>query len=225
MENNYAVGLSLSFKLINTITSKSFRKSLVTLWQGAEASENIFAVNNKACNELERKIRLFERHNDISIVYNYLESLCNEHGIKVKAADKKGLIRDFTIDTYTEVSRFLRDLSSKSKPFGQMQHAQFETHELLWSLIDYLLIKDSVEKGTGHNKLDALIQKLFNTKPKAFFERGYIGDLFVADRLALHLRPKECFQIMCKRDYLSTLMVGRDQHSDQDEQYVQYKVA
>lgn len=225
MEINHTLGLSLCFKLINTLNSKSFRKSLVTLWHGAASSENIFAVNNKACKDLQRKIDMFERHDDISIAYNYLESLCSEQGIGIKAADKKGLIRDFTLDTYSEVSRFLMGFSSTVKPYGQMQYAQFETHELLWSLLDYLLIKDSVEKGTGHNKLDSLIQKFFKTKPKDFFERGYIGDLFVSDRLALHQRPSECHQIMCKRDYLSTLMVAKGQSGSNDSQYINYTVA
>ena len=225
MTDTNEIALIACFKLLNTLKAKSFRKSLKGLWRGASSSDNIFVVNNKACNELQRKIDLFERHDDIAITYLYLDELSLDLSIKVKAADKKGLMSEIDIDTYCAVSQFLMQVSQKQKYFGQLQYAQFQTHELLWSLIDYLLIKDSVENGTGHAKLDGLIQKFFKTKPKAFFERGYIADLFVADRLALHLRPKECFQIMCKRDYLSTLMVGRDQHSGQDDQYVEYKVA
>lgn len=92
MENNEKLGLSLCYKLINTLNAKSFRKSLASLWQGAAASDNVFAVNNKACSELQRKIDMFERH-DIAIVYSYLDSLATEQEIKLKLPTKKDLFK------------------------------------------------------------------------------------------------------------------------------------
>jgi hypothetical protein len=85
---------------------------------------------------------------------------------------------------------------------GELSRLMFDANELLRCLINYFLIKDTIQNGTNNKQLDDLIDHLIKIKPDSFFLRGYVCDLFVYDRLAIDASPVS--KLFCKHDYLST---------------------
>ena len=95
---------------------------------------------------------------------------------------------------------------------------------MLFLIADYFLVMDTIVNGTGFTKLDNLIQNLLTHKPKTFFERGYVKDLFIHDRISVFNSNNNIAYISCKKDYLSTLTHQSKQGLDETIFEV-YKVA
>lgn len=223
---NLSAPLALCFKLINTLSSKSFEMGLRMPWTGAGNSENIQAIQKKATSDLQRTRDRFLESNDVSKVLSYLDHLQVVKEIKLKKSEQKGLIRSLELNNYCLLNDFICNVSAAHRPFGELQSAQFECHELIRAVMDYFLMKDTVENGTGHSGLDEIVQNLLNTKPVSFFENGYNQDLFICDRLfIINGEGKKPYTIRCHKNYLSTYILGKQGNPEDDKHYDFYKVA
>ena len=126
------------------------------------------------------------------------------------------------LEEYLSVKDFLQEHSYRFKSTSQTAEAQFQLHELIGSMMDYLLIKDSIENGTGNKLLDRMMGVLLHTKPATFFEKGYLADLFVIDRISVNSDSSPKF-IQCKTQYLSTLGLKGNTNTD-DSQFMVFKM-
>jgi len=208
----------LAYKLINTLQSKTFERSLTHLWEST-SNDNVFAIQNKFCNEISRKLVSFKRHNTAQEIYSYLDHLCDVKGLKVRKSDKKGLVKSFSIKDFDLASMFVYKVSVPFRTVSEYQSSQFECHEKIGDLKNFLLAKDSVENGTGIPKLDTIIQKLIDTKSVDFFKGGYLTDLFVCDRYAMYQHPGEVVSIRCNKSYLSTHAVRDKSYKEMDPEH------
>lgn len=218
-----AQSLSFIYKLLNTVNSPSFNKQLASPWKNALHSDQIVAINTKALHEFQAKVDMFNRYHSISELHAYLDEIISTSTISIKAASKKGLMSDVTLDQYVEITAFLRQHSYGFKPTVQSSQAQFQFHELLNAMMDYLLIKDGIENGMGHIKLDSVVQSLLKTKPTTFFEQGYLSDLFILDRISVFSGNSLKF-IQCNIRYLSTTGINDDKNVD-FERFQIFKIA
>lgn len=215
MENTGAV-LILAHKLLNTMQSPSFQKSLTKLWVGAVQSDAIMTIQNKAAGGVSSKIATAKRHGDIHGAITYIEQLAAMIGVKVRKGDTKGLVNTVTPREYDDLRNFICDVSSKRMVIGELQQQQFQCHELLVAMAQYLVIKDSVENGTGISSLDAVIKTLLETKPVDFFRNGHPADIFVHDRIAMLNHPKACQILRCSKYWLSTYMLDDAKYQEAD---------
>tara|TARA_R110001583_G_scaffold18738_2_gene74230 strand:+ start:918 stop:1592 length:675 start_codon:yes stop_codon:yes gene_type:complete len=217
--------LSLAHKAINTLESSRFCGSLSrNLWTGSVECEVRLAIQQKTTDELSRKLALFHRHNGcFDDLRGYLDVLAKAKNVKLRQSDKKGLLRDWRIDHYIEVRDFIYTVSAPYRPYVEWQSHQFELHELLWSLVNLLAIKDALENGTGIPKLDDIFTHLVETKTPSFFLNGYPLDLLVINRLCLTENPKVAC-IRTHRDYLSTLTLSAEESRTKDANALYFNV-
>lgn len=196
--------LILSHKLINTIVSPSFVKGLDKPWLSNHPISKVEAVRNKVVKSIKLKISRELRDNNQSACYQYLNGFEACLGLKLSKSEKKGLVTVFVYNDYLLIDKLLREASRGIQLTGRDQAAQFECHELLSELRDFLFIKDTIENGSGHKGLDVIIEKWFSVKPVSFFANGYVSDLFISDRLACLNPEAKITHISCMKEYLST---------------------
>lgn len=206
--------LPVAFKLIKTASSKLFNRNLDKNWAKADTCSNIKVIQEKCQKEMQKALHNLSNETLIGIE-SYLDYLEKETNVKVLANSKRGLIRNAEITMHILVSKFIY-ASARQRVNGVLQRYQFECHELLHKIIDYLVIKDTVENGSGREAYDNTMHKLLTTKPNSFFERGFLGDFFITDQASSHEDP-ECNQTLCMKDYLSTWTVSTcDKNKDID---------
>jgi hypothetical protein len=224
--DNLSAPLSLCFKLINTAASSSFTSSLEKPWVGKGKQENIQAIQKKAVKDLQFVLNRFLKWGDVSQATEYLNHLQTIKGIKLNKAEKKGLVRAITLDEYVCLNSFICNVSGDYRPIGATQSAQFDCHEVVRCIMDYLLIKDTVENGAGHQGLNNVIKSLIENKESEFFLNGYIADLFIIDRVILLSGSNRYKYLRCNRKYLSTqTLVEKSANAEDAKHYEFYKVA
>lgn len=195
-----SLALAMCYRLITTFRSVSFQRSLNKPWVGA--SDNIRTIQKKRAAELLRRYEwnlLGEYKNIIA----YLDMLGEVKDISVKKSNRTGLCLSLDIDTFVLLRRFVCDVSGNYRATGAMQSAQFNFHESLHEIMAYLLLKDTLESGTGHSALDKMVRAVLDNKPTSFFETGYVDDL-VLDRLEMMKNDSTTKYIGCFSDRLST---------------------
>lgn len=223
MDNIFS-SVVLCFKLLNTVVSSKFQKSLSKPWVGADSNQRVAAIQEKATLELKRIMKIYFKNLDRTNADGYLESLLEHKKISVRKSDKKVIVSNFGVDEYSLVRDLICRESSRYQVFGKLASDKFECHELLNEIINYLLIKDSVENGTGIKTLDSVISTLLLSKPISFFSEGYINDLFISDRIALHSSSDGSKFIRSYRGKISTCIV-EEVDANNSDQYEYFKVA
>ncbi|TNC80809.1 MAG: hypothetical protein C9356_11845 [Oleiphilus sp.] len=216
--------LSLFFRLINTLHAPSFKQRIKRPWKGAQ-NANRKAIQEKATSDLCFLVRNFGTPDDLKAAHMYLKALGEHLGVTVKAAATKGLIKGMSLPDYQQVEHFLCHVSAVYRPVGELGAFQFACHEQIRALMDYFLLKDSLENGTGHEGLDKLIAKLITNKSPVFFSSGYLTDIFVIDRIVLSKPDSAVRFIRCHKDYLSTQPLGESEARGNDPQFEIHQVA
>jgi hypothetical protein len=205
----------LTYKLVHTLKSKSFSKRLLSDWACDQSNENMLAIQNKAKNAVKSKLNSFNRSESFDIILGYLDHLASEKEINVKKAEVKGLIKNISVDEYRLTRSFIYKVSAQYRKIFHSS-GQFYCHELVGEILDYLLIKDGLENGTGLAGLDEIIKTLIAVKPSSFFSDGYINDLFISDRLQISDFPFEVAALRCNRSYLSTCLIATNTYQEKD---------
>lgn len=218
--------LPMFFKLVRTATSKSFLNSLKKTWKGSDTNVNIKAIESRSKASLKRSL---DHHGDQdnATFEAYLTSFQEHKGVKLTQADKSGLVKSLNISTFSQLDSLIYE-SYRYKVYNHLTGAQFNFHQVVRAMIEYLIIKETIENGSNNITFNGIIQTLLKNKPPEFFERGYINDLFVCDQVVLFNSPNDCLKILCRSDYLSTYMFCKeDQISDQNAEFYSetYKIA
>jgi hypothetical protein len=194
------------FQLVNTLRSKKFTKSLTDTWPGAVKSDAVFANQQIAMRDVQRAISQCERYYSFDMVYEHLNALADLYGVKLTKKDRSGTRDSITIEEFVAIQQQMLYAKHNQQPiFGSKSNARFAANELVWAAIDYFLFKDTVLNGSGFPKLDKIIQDLLSSKPAEFFKNGFPKDLFVCDRVSLHMNGNVS-HISCRKDYLSSLI-------------------
>jgi hypothetical protein len=218
--------LIVTYKLVNTLKSNSFNKSLLQLWDVSESRDNILAIQSKVKNDLDSKMDRFNRHYSYDVIFDYLDQLAREKKIVLRKSDMKGLIKEISFEEYRLVRTFIYKVSAQYHTFFQYQNGQFHCHELVGGILDYFLIKDGIENGTGLDSLDKIINDLLKNKPSQFFSNGYINDLFISDRLQIAEFPFEVVSLRSRKSYLSTCAIANSDYIEKDlENFEIFRVA
>jgi hypothetical protein len=216
----------LAYKMVNTLHAKSFLKSLTKPWLGADTSPILSAIQGKALDDIDRKLKQFNKYNAFDLLYQYLDHLAEAKKIVIKKSEKKGILTGMSVEEYIVAANFVYKVSVSVQAYSEMTTAQFEAHLLLTELRMYLLLKDSVENGTGFKGLDKIFTTLSETKPVSFFNDGHPVDLLVIDRLAMHNNPSKILYIKTNRNFLSTRQVKDKNYIERDTNYFElHKVA
>lgn len=201
-ESVFAV--SISYKLLNLLNLKSLSRFTASPWKYSN-NQNIRIIQEKATNDLYVTVNRFKSNYEFSFVFSYLDNLIKDKNIYVLSSQKKGTKCDLNLDESIVLFKFMSQISSSTTyvVHGATQQQQFQFHELLSAVINYLLIKDSINNGMGNIHLDNIIKNMVEVKPARFFEMGYLSDIFVSDRLTLKLRKGIKF-LRCNSNWLST---------------------
>jgi hypothetical protein len=198
--------LQFLFKLVNTMSADSFASRMNKPWKFAKGSENITAIQGKVTQELVKAVDMFLKWNDFEDIYSYLDAVQKDLGIKLSKSNKKGLVCDIDVKMYSEVYDFAVSKNYSFRQYGIADDVQFYSSELMFAMLKYLLFKDTVENGSGNSSLDKVISELIDTKPVDFFERGFLHDLFVNDRLSLLNNDSKAKYLVSRKEHISTYL-------------------
>lgn len=205
--SDFKDNIVLAYKLTNTISSKSFVRSLWSLWIGAESQglrgDNVMAIHCKMSGSLLTKLDRFCRHESFDGIFAYLDRLAVHGNITLRRSDKSGTVKSFGVTEYKLFSEFVYNFSIHFRPSGSLQSDQFNCHELLWEIANYLMVKNTIEHGSGFSRYDDILESMLSNKPTDFFKNGYISDFFIHDRITL-LTDKDVRFIASQKSYLST---------------------
>ena len=208
-------GFILFYKMINTVTAKSFKNILVTPWVGKDADlcgakykDNVLDLESKQSSKLFTVGSRFLRRGCAEAVYAYLDAITAALGVKLTAKEKKGVLRTMRFADCLMVKQLTYDVSDLLRSLSLTSHSEgsFECHEMAHEVQLFFGIKDTVEHGSGVPELDTFIQRAFNEKPADFFKNGINSDLFYHDRCDL-LDITKVKAIFIRKDYVSTLVV------------------
>lgn len=193
------------YRLINTAYSPSFRKSLNKQWIPLNPSETSYAVNIKANQNYELLTSRLITNTQKESITSYLDALAQENDIKVKKSECKGLVRSLDLGDHNQISEFIQIFSIGRHQEYSYRVGRFAFHEIVFALMDYLLIKQTLSTSLDETYYAKALKHLLETKPAGFFSNGYINDFFVHDQKnALSNLSRKPMHITTKTNYLST---------------------
>jgi hypothetical protein len=211
----------MAFKLLNTALSSRFKSSLNKAWTSnvADCQLNVNVIQGKQTRDLERtlKYHLMDK-DDIDKAYEYIHAIAKANKIKLTKALTKGLITDFTIDDYASFKDYIYKTTNAENMFHINQYQQvgrFNSNEVLWEVVDYLVVKNSITSNANNSIFEKLKSTLLKTKPSTFFEGQYNKDFFVSDRYNISYM-RDLVAIAIKKTYLSTQAISKDEKLDLD---------
>lgn len=222
-DEQIAEAMVLMACLIKTAASPTFRRRLTDLWDGAAGSDNVFAIQNKLCNELSAKLARADRYDDYSRAFFYLNAFADHYGFKRVSLKSRGvtILKEMSVAQYQLISDFIYKVSVQFGAFqwGETKRGQHECHDLAWDVSDYLIAKSSVEVGVEHQGLQSVLDRLLASKPVEFFRRGYLRDLLVIDRVQLAVNIGKVAAIRTNKEYLSTCQIQDKNYVERDAEH------
>lgn len=220
-----------ALKLLNTISSANFKKSLQRKWISnvANCDANVAVIQTRQTNKLVSK--LFSKYvepSDFSAAIEYTLAVATANNIKLKKSSYKGLIQRITLDDYAMFKDYIYSTCNAQNLFhiNQMhQSGRFYASEFLWEIVSYLTVQDSITNQSGNQKFEQLKQNLLCQKSPAFFDSNYNSDFFICDRYNLSY-AEDIKYIAIRKDYLSTKMINKTEKVDLNDPMFDYlKVA
>lgn len=202
---------SLCYRLLNYAFSKSFKKISHEIWLNPQRLDTIYAINDKACNNLSISLPRIMRDTSKDHLFSYLDSLQQELKIPVPKKTCRGQLSQLTITQYIPLEQFLYATAVYGRNDHNFQRERFALNEILFDISRYLVIRDSVVNGCPNEKFEQSIHKLYTNKPAAFFKEGYLADLFIVDqvRAQRHKAVTPLF-VTTQSSYLSTRSIQGD---------------
>lgn len=221
----------LALKLLNTIASVNFKKSLLKKWVSnvPDCEANVAVIQSRQTNSLERK--LFSKSvepSDLQSAINYTIAVATANKITLKKSSYKGLIKEITLDDYAMFKNYIYSTCNAGNLFHTNQANQsgrFYASEFLWEIVSYLTIKDSITNQASNTMFEQIKVNLLSKKSPVFFDCNYNSDFFICDRYNLSY-DSDIKYIAIRKDYLSTQVIKKSVKVDMSDTTLDYlKVA
>ncbi|KZX75877.1 hypothetical protein A3715_33510 [Oleiphilus sp. HI0009] len=188
----------LSYKLLNTATSYTLRKTLTKPWSN-EDSEQRKQVRINCGKELSKTLSTAKGVD----IRGYLDKFCSSNGIKVTKHETRGLIRSMDLQSYGEVDQFLFEDSAIWGYHNADQEVMVRFHDVVRKVMEVLVCKNTLEEGSSDNRYNEIMDIILS-KPTQFIEQGYVCDFFVGDRRMVEFHKDSIGGLYCDKNYLST---------------------
>lgn len=220
-QNNFPDnGLIVAFGFAKQALSKRFINQMAKPWN--MAIPGCEAIQAKALSDFTFASRAWTGYT-LDDALTYLQQLGRLTGndITTKA------LMDSKPSMSNEVYNDVRDAIAKSarQYFAGLDGSRFKFNELVAATIDLLMIKNSLENGTGHEGLDSALKAMVANKPASFFTSGYVADLLVHDRIYVAKFGTRTGCVRCVADHLSTIILPESTTAESDPAFERYSLS
>lgn len=212
-----------AYKLANTLLGSRLEQLIHQPWPFRVQNLNSEVVRDWAIKDFYRGFEHALKYNTHPECVTLLDTVCLQNGIKVLAKERKGQIKEISIQQYLALRELVYQCHAMNR-LGQLdRHGMHAFSEWICRLSDFLMLRDTLINGTGMHKLDSVIENLLKNKSVLFFKSGYLKDLFIEDRIQAS-QAKEPSHIVVNADYLSTSFHSGLMPPDHHNGYMAFQV-
>lgn len=188
----------LCYKLVNTVYSASFEKSLtkpLTLHTDFQCDNGVLFADKSQRNYKSSFKNFVKESSSKEDLTSYLEAIEKHFKIPLKASDRKGQMKTLSSTESYEIQQLIFKLTPLKRVY-QFQRISFDFGEIIYEAKLYILTRTCWLNGLENKDFHRIFKHLLLSEPKKYFEQGYPVDVFDSVQIDISVHKNRYISIL-----------------------------